>query len=634
MKKPTLSQRFRYAFDNIMSRGTVALIAWLFAVSAIMILAIALAVQVSGLSPADDKGNVKSFGELAWMGLMRTLDAGTMGGDEGDMGFLLFMLAITLGGVFVVSTLIGILTSGIEAKLDELRKGRSVVLESGHTVILGWSPHVFYIISELIIANENKSRSCIVVLADKDKVEMEDEIRSRIPKTGRTRVICRSGSPIDMADLEMARPETAKSVIILAPEATDPDAHVIKSLLAVKNLPGRNPEGRIVAEIRNQKNLSVAKMVGEKTADIILVPELISRITIQASREPGLSLVFTELLDFGGDEIYFADEPKLVGRTFGEVLLAYEDSSIIGLRFPDGRTQLNPPMDLRIAKGDRLIAISEDDDTIVLSGKDTPPVDGAAIRNVPRPPAKPERALVLGWNTKALTMIREMDHYVAPGSKVLVVADQEGLEAVVGSHTGDFKNQTIEVRQGDTTDRVVLDALEIPTYDRVITVSYAESMNVQEADARTLITLLHLRDIATKTGKNFSIVSEMLDVRNRELAQVTRANDFIVSDRIVSLLMSQISENHELAAVFEDLFDAGGSELHNRPAAEYVELGKPVTFYTVVESARRRGEIAVGYKLKSEETDDTKNFGVYTNPEKSPKITFSADDRIVVLAEN
>ena len=84
-------------------------------------------------------------------------------------------------------------------------------------------------------------------------------------------------------------------------------------------------------------------------------------------------------------------------------------------------------------------------------------------------------------------------------------------------------------------------------------------------------------------------------MRNRELAEVTKADDFIVSDKLISLLMSQVSENKYLMRVFEDLFDADGSEIYLKPAGSYVETGRPVNFYTVVESARRRGEVAIGY---------------------------------------
>jgi hypothetical protein len=145
---------------------------------------------------------------------------------------------------------------------------------------------------------------------------------------------------------------------------------------------------------------------------------------------------------------------------------------------------------------------------------------------------------------------------------------------------------------------------------------------------------LHLREIASQTSQSFSIVSEMLDDRNRQLAEITRADDFIVSDQLVSLLMAQISENKELWAVFEQLFDPEGSELYLKPAGEYVDLGKPLSFCTVVEAARRRDEVAVGYRVKSEAANPQKSYGLHLNPDKSQRITFTQGDKMVLLAES
>ena len=123
--------------------------------------------------------------------------------------------------------------------MEHLRKGRSLVLENNHTVILGWSPQIFTILTELMIANENQKNARVVVMADKDKVEMEDEIRERVEVQGSTRMICRSGNPIDLNDLEIVSPHTAKSIIILPPEEQDPDIVVIKTVLAITNNPNR-----------------------------------------------------------------------------------------------------------------------------------------------------------------------------------------------------------------------------------------------------------------------------------------------------------------------------------------------------------------------------------------------------------
>jgi len=145
--------------------------------------------------------------------------------------------------------------------------------------------------------------------------------------------------------------------------------------------------------------------------------------------------------------------------------------------------------------------------------------------------------------------------------------------------------------------------------------------------------LLHLRDIADRTGNPFSIVSEMLDIRNRDLAEVERADDFVVSDRLISMVLSQISENKALGAVFADLFDPSGSEIYLKPAESYVKLGEPVNFYTIVEPAQRRSEVAPGYRRNADANDATKRYGVVINPKKSVPVTFEAGDKIIVLAE-
>jgi ion channel POLLUX/CASTOR len=627
MRQITLGDRLRYRFDNTISRGTVALIGWLFVLLAALVFASSLVVYATGVAP-EAGGRRLGFLETLWLSLMRTIDPGGVGGDQGSWPFLLSMLAVTAGGILVFSTLIGVIFAGIDSKLDELRKGRSFVVEKGHTVVYGWSSEVFSVISELVVANESRPSACIAVLADKDKVEMEDEIRDRVGKTKNTRVVCRTGDPIDIDDLERVNPHEARSIIVLPPEREDADSQVIKTILALTNNPNRRKEPyHIVSRMREPENLGVAQMVGGAEVELVPVDDLIARITAQTCRQSGLSVVYTDLLDFGGDEIYFRHEPRLVEIAFGEALTAYESCSVIGLRTGDGRIELNPPMETEITAEDALILIAEDDSAIALSENADPKVEAGAIRR-PRPHReKPERTLILGWNERAPMMIAHLDRYVSPGSEVTVVTPEgAGLPTTFD----ELEHQAVNVRTGNTSDRRTLDALEVPAYDHVIVLSYSDGSD--DADSRTLVSLLHLREIAEHSGRSFSIVSEMLDDRNRELAEIARADDFIVSDRLVSLMMCQVSENKEYAAVFEELIDPKGSELYLKPAEEYVKPGVPLSFYTIVEAARRRGEVAVGYRVKAEAGDSRKSYGVRLNPAKSQRIEFAEGDKVIVLA--
>jgi voltage-gated potassium channel Kch len=465
---------------------------------------------------------------------------------------------------------------------------------------------------------------------------MEEEIRARIPDCKNTKIICRNGSSIDVKDIEIVNPHEARSIIILAEEHEhDPDIHVIKTILALINNPNRKDEPyHIIAEISDVKNKEVAEMVGTDEVTLIHSDDLISRVIAQTCRQSGLSIVYTELLDFDGAEIYFQNEPLLEGKTFKEAVLAYEDSAIIGLRYADGKIKVNPAMDTVISKGDKVIAISEDDDTVRISENKKINADESIFSSNGNAVKSIEKTLILGWNKRGCSIIRELDNYLSPGSVVSVVGDETGMQDSLDKLQSKLINQKIEYRNESTTERSVLESLPLQTFNHIIILCYSDSLALQEADSRTLITLLHLRNISEKSGYKCSIVSEILDIRNKELAEVTKADDFIISNKLVSLMLSQLSENKELKAVFDDLFDAEGSEIYLKPAADYIKSGKEVDFYTVCESAARRNEIAIGYRRLKYAHDSSKAYGVVVNPKKSDKIIFEEKDKLIVIAED
>ena len=153
---------------------------------------------------------------------------------------------------------------------------------------------------------------------------------------------------------------------------------------------------------------------------------------------------------------------------------------------------------------------------------------------------------------------------------------------------------------------------------------------------RVLVTLLHLRDIADKTRQR--LLDRQRDAatsRNRALAEVTQADDFIVSEQLVSLMLSQISENKELErGLRRPLRPRGLARSTSSRPSDYVATGTPVNFYTVVEAARRRGEVAIGYRLLAAAEDPARAYGVVVNPDKGDRVTFAAADKVIVLAES
>ncbi|MEU9300159.1 NAD-binding lipoprotein [Streptomyces sp. NPDC048269] len=640
----SLRLRLRYRFDHLVAGGTTALIGWLaLACLAVVVPASTVLVWSDRTAPGTLSGRLTAV----WVSVGQTLK---IGGAVGPPLYVLASVSLALVALLFVSTLVSLITTGINRRLMSLRRGHSTVLEARHTVVLGWSDQVFPVIGELVAAHANQRRSAIAVLAPKDKVEMEDDISARVTDRGRTRIICRNGSTTDPTELRRVSPQTAKAVLVLPPAGDGGDAHVVKTLLALDAaVPGAGDAGVVVAAVRDPRNHVTAKLAAGPAGHVLCVDDIVARLLVQTARQPGLSLVYQELLDFEGDEFYTAAAEGLAGRTFGEALLSFATSAVVGLLRADGGVALNPDPGTAIGAGDRIIVISQDDDTAVQVDVACCVEEEAIVTAGPRIPVA-ERLLLLGWNRRAPLIVDQLDQYVSPGTTLDVVALGDGAAACGTGDVTDARNHlAVAFHSGDVTDPLVLAKLDVPSYDSVIVIGEADPVATAappltsqtatatdveaQADDRTLVTLLHLRAIGEAAHRELALTTEMSDDGNRLLAPARDGADFIVSGRLISLLMTQISESRYLAAVFEELFTAEGHEFYLKPAADYVRAGREVSFATAVESARRRGECAVGYRLRAQ-TATGPAYGVRINPDKRQRVRFSEGDWLIVLAES
>ena len=627
--KYSIKEKFRYYFENTFSAGPLGVIRWLAIMSLITILFLGLIIVLFGISAEPESTESLSFLEGAWQSLMATLDSGTMGGDMG-WAFRMVRFTATLVGIFMISILIGVISAAIDAKIEDIRKGKSKVLEAGHTLILGWSEKIFPILQQIILANENQKRARIVVFAQMDKVEMEDMIREKIQDLKTTKIVVRSGNPMISNEIQIVNPNDARSIIVLSPDSEDADISVIKTVMSLTNSPLRKSDPyHIVAEIKEESNMEAAELVGQGEASFIYTADLIARITAQTCRQSGLAIIYTDLLRFEGDEIYFQDEPSLYGKTFREAALSYNSSTIIGINSEEHGFMLNPPQETIVQKGDQVVAISEDDDTVIMDGTTKNGINPDNVFVMERSDSnEAERILMLGWNEKGYRIIMELDNYVAPGSALVILN-----EATISTEVWATSRLKVSFQLGKITDRKTLDAIQPHVFDHIILMSDRES-EIQYSDAQTLICLLHLRSIGNANKKNMSIVSEMRDMRNREVGIVAKADDFIIGDNIISLIMAQIGENKVLKSVFDLLFDSEGSEIYLKPITNYWKEGESVNFYDMVERAFNYNETAIGYRQISKKDSAEDNFGVKLNPAKDKLIDFQKGDYLVVLAED
>ena len=626
-RKFSLRAKIRYRFDASITKGDSSFVFWIALIGIIAAALVSLLnAAINGASKDGLLGGLRS----AWWTYSNTilfhnnLPAGTLG--TRIVGALTWM-----GDIAFASIVIAFVTARLNEQILRLRAGKSDVVEVGHTLILGWSNRIFPILQQLAIANENVRNPVIVIVSSQTRDFMEDEIDTRIPKLGKTKVILRSADPTNPRNLSTANIEGASSIIVLDAD-TSGDAGIISTVLAIKA--AAPDSAHIVAEIDNPSH---AQALSEATNGRVLAVQsndVIARVTAQASRQPGLAAVVLDLLDFEGDEIYFSEVKELVGSTYRQALLAFNTSSIIGVRTVQGEVLINPDSERKFGRGDQVIAIAADDDKVTFTGLRTnelfkkPAVRRTVIKH------KAEHLLIIGWSAMGNAVLEELAPFLPTGSTVTILADTSLVaksalpRKKVGRVSVNFKHSNESITE-------LADAARKKKYFEVIVMAYRENISVAEADARTMLTMLLMNKLFEEDGNGIDptrLVAEVLDSRKADLARVANPDDLVVSDILSALMATQLSQNPELAPVFTDLFDADGATLCVRPIENYAPVAGQITYATLVASAAARGESAIGYRRAKHPKGDPTS-GVILNPEKSAVFATQPGDALVVVGD-
>jgi hypothetical protein len=160
---------------------------------------------------------------------------------------------------------------------------------------------------------------------------------------------------------------------------------------------------------------------------------------------------------------------------------------------------------------------------------------------------------------------------------------------------------------------------------------------MNQLDANTLVTLLNVREIRDFNKYPLTITSELMDIENRSLIETKDNDDFVVSDHLISLAIAQISENKSLSPIFNSIFDPEDNEIYLKPITNYINIGEPVNFFTIVEAALLQNETALGYRFKLADIpafNGKEHYDIVLNPTKTDLVNFNPDDKIIVLADD
>ncbi|KAB2092135.1 hypothetical protein ES319_A02G007800v1 [Gossypium barbadense] len=589
------------------------------------------------------------------------LQEGNHANSEG-MGPRLVSVSISFGGMLIFAMMLGLVSDAISEKLDSLRKGRSEVVEQNHTLILGWSDKLGSLLNQLVIANESLGGGIVVVMAERDKEEMELDIAKMEFDFRGTSVICRSGSPLILADLKKVSVSKARAIVVLADDgnADQSDARALRTVLSLTGVK-EGLRGHIVVELSDLDNEVLVKLVGGELVETVVAHDVIGRLMIQCARQPGLAQIWEDILGFENCEFYIKRWPQLDGMQFEDVLISFPDAIPCGVKVASrgGKIILNPEDSYVLQGGDEVLVIAEDDDTYAPGA--LPMVNGASFMHIARPARKPQKILLCGWRRDVDDMIVVLDAFLAPGSELwmfneVVESERERKLIDGGLDLSRLVNITLVHREGNAVIRRHLESLPLESFDSILILAdeSVEDSAIQ-ADSRSLATLLLIRDIQAKRlpyreamvtrGQRGSfsrgswigemqqasdrsvIISEILDPRTKNLLSMSKISDYVLSNELVSMALAMVAEDRQINDVLEELFAEEGNELHIRLAELYLHEGEEMSFYEIILRARQKREIVIGYRLENAER------AVINPPNKNKRRRWSVKDVFVVITE-
>lgn len=617
----------QFRLERLILRGAIAR---LFVIA----IAIALVALTGGVLAYYLTGAFDDPYASTWWAFLRITDPGYLGDDDGTW-LRVISVTMTVGGlVLLIGALIAIMTQWLNQTIAQLEQGLTPIVMKNHVLVLGWNDRTPAIVEQLLSSEGRVQRFLdsiggkrlkIVILTDTIGPVLIQELKDRLgPYWRPSQVILRSGSPMRLEHLERVDYRHASAVVLPAEKFGvhgGGDETVIKTLTTAGTSPV-GPLPPVIAEIIDPDHIRAATKAYAGRAEIIATGLMSSRVLVQTARYPGLGRVIEDLFDQDGVQIFLHALARFEGLPLARLLDCF-DSAV-----PIGVVRGEPASFVPLLAADEQI---EADDLVAVIGHGfessrprSPPEDRPAT--VALHPAadrhtRARRMLVIGWNSTVPSLLAECDGYPDEFSEVHVASlkPREERERLMQRKGVSIDHIGYEQIECDVTARADIERVAPASYDVIAIVASDWLGSAEEADARSLLGYLMLNEVLEQHDPRPHLIIEAMVEASAALFAAPGV-ELLVTPKLQSHMLAQVTLRRDLNSVFEHLFGVGGAELSLHPASE---LPAATNFYELQQKLAAGGEVALGIRRA--------DGAVELSPDKQRPLTLGPEDRVVVL---
>ena len=443
---------------------------------------------------------------------------------------ILAAIVIAVGMILFSGAIVATLTTALRAFVDKKSQAKGKINIENHFVILNWNSKVPEMIYNLLC---KKFKNNVLIVSNKSKDYVTNEVESLISTyperkdKNKINLIVKEGNPLLHGTLEDVSIDKASNIVIMSREdmdegddknITSSDLNALKILLALGNF-NINKDCNIVIETENedtkQQIENLANTIGtlkDKSVIPVSFNKKIGQVIAQSVVDPELASIYLDLLSYDGSEFYSID----VKDSVDEFLLNYNNAIPIK-RYNSLFVLSEDQKDLCIKRNKKL------DCSRALILKDFDPQDTFTV-------------FVIGDNKKSEYILENLDLF------------SKGYNSKMS-----FKKY-----KKDENDKLIEDIKKTEGRKKILILS-DDTVGDDSLDSNVFVSLIAL-ETTFKEDSQLSFITELLDSRNLNSVKDFNIKNAIISNRLMSLLITQLAMNKDSKLFYESMLETDTQE--------------------------------------------------------------------------
>ena len=526
--------------------------------------------------------------------------------NENRMLMLLAIIVVIIGMILFSGAIIATVTTALRTFIERKSRAKGKIIVNNHFVILNWSSKVPEMIYNLMLKGFKHS---IVILSDKTKEYISAELKSLfltndVKQRIKANLIIKEGDSLLRGNLEDISIDKASQICIMAKEDeidnTDDEvinADLLNLKIVLKLGSFDLKEGcQIIVETDSEDARTQIDSLSRKLASLrklnisaVSFNKKIGQIIAQSLVMPQMSNLYNELFSFEGSEFYSIESDQGIDEYMKK-----------------------HPNAIPVHKDEQLFVLASSEDDCKQERK-TEYTNDRKFEIAKKVSVPHTNIFVIGENSKTKFLLQNL------------------------SRSKEYGDVDFEYKQYAKDDiKTLINDVKEAEGERKILILSDDKVGADSYDANVFVALIELSK-AFPQKENITYITELLDSRNLASVKDFNIHNTIISNKMMSLLITQLALNKSSKRFFEKVLSISTAKKENdfditiSDVSQSIVIDEDIKFDTKAELLRTFYNTYEGQRILIGLVQDDKIVLLNNNQDNKDEIVVHKDDSFIYL---